>query len=114
MPKLTDGIRQARRSGSDRRPTINTRLRADLRARVEASAIASGRSMAGEIEHIIEQHFERADLRTIIREEIAAEFDRREAEGSAVVGEPDPLFAALWAFPKSDERLTHLNGEPRC
>lgn len=59
-----------RRAGNERRKTprvgkrypLNLRTTFDIRAKLESAAVASGRSLAQEVEYRLERSFERQDL----------------------------------------------------
>lgn len=62
-----------------RAPTITFRCRAILRDKIKASASAAGRSVSEEIETQLQRAYERDELRQIIRDEIRAALDIKDA-----------------------------------
>lgn len=54
------------------RLNVMFRLNASVRDRVIAEADAEGRSLSEMLERIVDLHFQRTDMRSIVREEIAA------------------------------------------
>lgn len=57
----------------DKRPTVNFRLAAELKERLDTEALRDGLSLNGAAERRLRQSFEADDLRTIVREELRAE-----------------------------------------
>jgi hypothetical protein len=90
MPKF------ARGADGPKLRALNMKTTHALRERMEAAAVASGRSLSSEVEHRLIESFVASDLRTLIREEIRAALAERDEAQGFPAPKPEPSF--VWRY----------------